>query len=189
MDLLPIIEDLHLKFKSLLPLSEEQSKRLEKKIRLEFNYNSNHIEGNTLTYAETELLLIEGEVSGSGNHTFREFQEMKASDLTFHMVKALANSKDDLLTEQFIKEINQRLLVEPYWKEAITIDKQKTQRKISIGEYKKEANSVLLENGEFFNYASPIETPALMGDLLVWLRQTQDKKETHPVEIAAELHY
>ena len=31
--------------------------RLRKKLKLEWNYNSNHIEGNTLTYHETELLL------------------------------------------------------------------------------------------------------------------------------------
>ena len=29
---------------------------------LEFNYNSNHIEGNTLTYGQTELLLMFGQV-------------------------------------------------------------------------------------------------------------------------------
>src|SRR5687768_9805239 len=117
MELLPIIEDLHEDFRSALPLPEKQNKRLEDKLRLEFNYNSNHIEGNTLTYAETEVLLLKGDVVGTGNHTFREFAEMKASDVAYHMVKSLASSTDNLLTEQFIKEINQKLLVEPYWKE------------------------------------------------------------------------
>ncbi len=189
MELIPIIDDLHNELKSRLPLSETQSNLLEKKIRLEFNYNSNHIEGNTLTYAETELLLIAGEIVGNVNHTLREFEEMKASDVTYQMIKGLANMPDSQLTEQFIKELNQILLVEPYWKEAITSDKQKTKRKISIGEYKKEPNSVILENGEIFQYATPIETPALMGDLIVWLRQVEEQKQMHPVEIAADLHY
>ena len=32
---------------------------------LEFNYNNNHIEGNALTYGQTELLLIFGRVVGN----------------------------------------------------------------------------------------------------------------------------
>ena len=35
------------------PLSVENRDRLWKKLRLEWNYHSNHIEGNTLTYGET----------------------------------------------------------------------------------------------------------------------------------------
>ena len=29
---------------------------------MDFNYNSNHIEGNTLTYGQTEILLLFGKV-------------------------------------------------------------------------------------------------------------------------------
>ena len=46
---------------ALLPMKPEYQQKLDRKFRLEFNYNSNHIEGNTLTYGETELLLIFGE--------------------------------------------------------------------------------------------------------------------------------
>jgi hypothetical protein len=36
-------------FNALLPMSEKDQRRLDEKFRLEFTYNSNHMEGNTLT--------------------------------------------------------------------------------------------------------------------------------------------
>lgn len=44
------IEKLYGEWLSLQPLKEEDSIRLNQKFMLEFNYNSNHMEGNTLTY-------------------------------------------------------------------------------------------------------------------------------------------
>lgn len=181
------INELKSDLERLKPFTESQQSIVDKKIRLEFNYNSNHIEGNTLTYAETELLLLFDETLG--NHTLREYEEMKASDVAFKMVQDLAKNKEHELTETFIKELNKIILVKPYWKEAVTPNREYTKRKISIGDYKKEPNSVIQENGEIFHYASPLETPALMGDLINWLRIEESSSKLHPVEIAAELHY
>ena len=47
------------------PLSADDEQRLNRKFMLDFNYNSNHIEGNTLTYGQTEVLLLLGEIVGS----------------------------------------------------------------------------------------------------------------------------
>jgi hypothetical protein len=52
-------------------LTKKSKTDLAKKFRLEFNYNSNHIEGSKLTYGETELLLIFDQTEG--NHTYREY--------------------------------------------------------------------------------------------------------------------
>jgi len=49
--------------------------RLNRKFMLEFNYNSNHIEGNNLTYGQTELLLMFGRVVG--NAYMKDLEEMK----------------------------------------------------------------------------------------------------------------
>jgi Fic family protein len=70
------IDDLASKLKSLLPMKPEWQTKLDKKFRLAFNFNSNHMEGNTLTYGETELLLIFDQTKGE--HTLREYEEMKA---------------------------------------------------------------------------------------------------------------
>src|SRR5689334_18026401 len=92
-------------------LSTEIQDRLDKKFRLEFHYNTNHLEGNTLTYNETELLLIFDETRG--DHIMREYEEMKASDVAYEVVKDLANESEPL-TESFIKNLNRILLVRPY---------------------------------------------------------------------------
>lgn len=168
-------------------LNEDNKRKLDNKFRLEFQYNSNHLEGNTLTYSETELLLVFDETRGS--HTLREYEEMTASDVAFEMVKILATNKSEPLTERFIKNLNEILLVRPYWKDAITPDGQSTRREISIGDYKQFPNSVRLTNGEIFSYASPTDTPILMAELINWFRNIIESNEKHPLEIAALLHY
>lgn len=53
---------------------------LSKRFTVEYNYNSNHLEGNTLTYGQTELLLLFGKVSGEGH--LKDFNDMKASEVS-----------------------------------------------------------------------------------------------------------
>jgi Fic family protein len=181
------INALTLKLEKLEPISSENKKALDKKMKLEFHYNTNHIEGNTLTYLETELLLIFDEAKG--DHSLREYEEMKGSEIAFHMMQDMAKNKERPLSENDIKYLNQILLVRPFWKDAITENGEQTRRMIKVGEYKEYPNSVRLQNGEIFHYASPIETPALMAELIEWYRQEEAKNELHPVILAALLHY
>lgn len=179
------IDKLAAELKSLLPMEPEHKERLDKKIRLEFNYNSNHIEGNTLTYGETELLLIFDKTTG--NHELREYEEMKAHDVAFEMIKVWANDTERPLNEADLKNLHKVLLVRPFWKEAITPDGQPTRRLIEVGSYKKYPNSVRLQNGTIFHYASPDETPIKMGELIDWYRE--EDGNIHPLTLAAMLHY
>jgi Fic family protein len=173
--------------KSLPTISEDNQRKLDKKFRLEFSYNSNHIEGNTLTYGETELLLIFDKTDGV--HEMREYEEMKAHDVAYQLLQNWSKDVEHPLTETYIKQLNEIILVKPFWKEAQTPDGQSTKRLISIGEYKKHPNSVRLQNGEIFNYATPTDTPIKMGELLEWYNLEVEKKELHPLELAALLHY
>lgn len=172
---------------NLQPAKPELEKVFWDKFRLEFNYNSNHIEGNTMTYGHTQLLLIFDKVGG--DYTGREIEEMKNHDVAMKVIKEAAIDPEYILTEKFIKEINETILVRPFYKEAITPDGQPTRRKIIPGKYKEYPNSVKLENGEIFNYASPEETPAQMGDLMEWYHKESNSKELHPVQLAALFHY
>lgn len=181
------IQQLSEELNSLLPMKQEYKERLDKKIRLEFNYNSNHIEGNTLTYGETILLLIHGKTTG--NHELREYEEMKAHDVAYQLIKEIALEKERQLTEADIRNLNKIILVQPFWKEAITPDGQPTRKLIKIGTYKDTPNSVRLATGEIFHYASPAETPALMNELTEWYRVEEMNSATHPVVLAALLHY
>lgn len=182
------ISELDRIFKQLQPIKPESKLALDKKFRLEFNYNSNHLEGNTLTYGETEQLLI-FDIVPKGDHSFREAEEMKGSDVAYKLIIDWANEQDRPLSEQQIKNLNQVLLVRPFWKEAITPDGQPTRRLIKVGDYKEFPNSVQLQNGEIFRYASPIDTPILMADLIKWFREEEEKKELHPAVLAALFHY
>lgn len=178
------IDELQNKLKSLLPIQSEDQRRLDKKFRLEFNYNSNHIEGNTLTYGETELLLFFDNTKG--DHTLREFEEMKAHDIAYLKISEWAKEERPI-SETDIKELNRIILVRNFWKEAITPDNQPTRREIKVGNYKEFPNSVRLENGELFDYASPSETPIKMQEMMDWYRN--EGNDFHPVDLASMLHY
>jgi Fic family protein len=143
------------------------------------------MEGNTLTYGHSQLLLLFDRISG--DYTGREIEEMKAHDVALKMVREMSADPETDLSEKLVREINELILVRPFYNKAITPDGKSTRRLITPGEYKKQPNSVLLQDGEMFYYASPEETPAMMGDLIQWYKNEKDK--IHPVQLAALFHY
>ncbi len=179
------IDRLKLELDQLTPFSKENQDRLQKKIRLEFNYNSNHLEGNTLTYGQTQLLLFFDK--SSGDVPVSDIEEMKAHDVALSQIIEMAKDAERPLSELFIKELNKTILVKSFWKDAISPNGIPTRKKIEIGQYKTSPNSVQLKNGEIHEYSSPEETPALIGDLLSWYQEKRN--ELHPVHLAAEFHY
>ncbi len=181
------IEQLYQEWQSLQPLKPEDQKRLDQKFMLEFNYNSNHIEGNTLTYGQTKLLFMFGETSGSAN--LRDYEEMKAHNVGLEMMKCEAADKERPLSETFIREMNRTILVENFWKNALTATGEATRMEVQVGVYKTRKNSVVTATGEIFDYVSPQETPAFMTDLVNWYNEEERKGELSPIELAALLHY
>ena len=167
-------------WQALQPLSAENKKRLDTKFMLEFNYNSNHIEGNTLTYGQTISLLLHGTVDGSA--PMRDYEEMKAHQVALEMVKLEATSHERPLTEMFIREVHKIMLRTDYIPEGKNFT-------VHAGIYKTRPNSVKTATGEIFEYASPEETPALMTDLVEWYKQVEEDASLTPLEIAAIFHY
>ncbi len=141
-------------------ISADDDDRLWKKLKLEWNYNSNHIEGNTLTYHETELLLIFGRTSGG--HPMRDYEEMKAHDVAIDLVRELA-AEERKLSEAEIRQLNSIILKEPYWAPAETRDGQPTRKRIIPGKYKREPNHVRTSTGALHKFAEPSDTPSLMA--------------------------
>lgn len=86
--------------------------RLSRRFTVDFNYNSNHIEGNTLTYGQTEILLLFGKVIGEAD--VRDVQEMTASNVGLRMMTEEATVKGVPLTQNFI-----RTLHKPYYEKII----------------------------------------------------------------------
>lgn len=60
---------------------------------------------------------------------------------------------------------------------------------IHAGQYKTRPNSVITRYGDRFEYASPEETPGMMGDLVDWYNTVEQEGRLSPVELAALFHY
>lgn len=173
-------------WKSLQPLSDIDVLRLQNKFMLDFNYNSNHIEGNTLTYGQTEVLLLFGEVVGSAR--MRDLEEMKAHNLCLNLMIDEAESGKPL-TETFIRQLHRVMLREDYEVPVKNPIGAITSYTVHAGIYKTRLNSVRTQSGEIFHYASPEETSALMYDLVSWYNEAETKGELSPIELAAQFHY
>ena len=167
-------------------MRDADHQRLWRKLGLEWNYNTNHIEGNTLTYHETELLLIHGRTAGG--HPMRHYEEMKAHDVAIDHTRRLANA-ERVPGEGDIRDLNKILLKEPFWHNAETSDGQRTQKRIVPGEYKTQPNHVRTATGELHRFAEPEETPALMER---WTRNFQRdlRRSAYPLPLfLAESHW
>ena len=90
-------------WQDIQPLSEKDRDRLSRRFTVDFNYNSNHIEGNTLTYGQTEILLLFGKVIGEAD--VRDVQEMTASNVGLRMMTEEAAVKEIPLTQNFITRV------------------------------------------------------------------------------------
>lgn len=181
------IEEIYKEWQSVQPLSKEQEDLLRNKFTAEYNFNSNHIEGNTLTYGQTELLLLFGKVSGEGD--LKDFVDMKASQVSVEMVKEMVQDKTMPLTQNFIRQLHKVLLREDYTVYRDLPDGGTTSYTVHAGQYKTRPNSVITRYGDRFEYASPEETPLLMTDLVDWYNAAEHEEKLSPVELAALFHY
>ena len=175
---------LHKEWLSLQPLSEKMERDIRQQFMVDFNYNSNHMEGNTLTYGQTKLLLLFGDVMG--NARMQDYEEMKAHNVGLEWMKSMAQDKERMLSEVFIRELNRIILVRDFYKTSRDGDYR---YEIKVGAYKTRSNSVVTLSGEIFNYAPPEETSSLMGDLVKWYRREEKKGKLKVQEIAALFHY
>lgn len=174
-------------WQKIQPLSENDRYRLRRRFTVDFNYNSNHIEGNTLTYGQTEILLLFGKVIGEAD--VRDVEEMTASNVGLKMMTEEASMKDIPLTQNFIRTLHKTLLREDYTVYRNLPGGMQTSYVIHAGQYKTRPNSVITRYGDRFEYASPEETPGLMADLVDWYNKAEMEGKLSPIELAALFHY
>jgi len=134
------IEQLYAEWQSLQPLKDEYQQRLNRKFMLEFNYNSNHLEGNTLTYGQTEALLLFGRVNESAK--MKDLEDMKASNIALKMMEEQAKSEYPL-TETFIRQLHKTLMREDYVEYRSLPDGTSWHYTVHAGIYKTRPNSVI----------------------------------------------
>ena len=174
-------------WQKLQPLSEEDRTRLRRRFTVDFNYNTNHLEGNTLTYGQTEILLLFGKVIGEAE--LKDVQDMAASNVALKMMEEESVIKDIPLTQNFIRTLHRTLLREDYTVYHSLPGGMQTGYTVHAGQYKTRPNSVITRYGDRFEYASPEETPALMAGLVDWYNQAEQEGVLSPAELAIVFHY
>ena len=184
-NVLETITKLKKELDGLRPLPQTVLAQVEQKLRLEANYNSNAIEGNTLTLGETRSLILHG-LTAHGK-PIRDHLDIEGHDSALQAIEAAVKDNQEL-NEVFIRNLHRMLLKDPYETEAKTPDGQLVRRTISIGDYKTKPNNVETSTGEMYYFTPPEQVKQAMSDLIDWYR-TREREGEHPIIIAATFHY
>ena len=174
---------------AMRPLDAEQVGKAMQRLRLEWTYHSNAIEGNSLTYGETRALLMHG-VTAQGK-PLKDHLDVKGHREALDYLERFVRAEEPL-TLAAIREIHRVLLGDPYETWAETPEGVRVRRTITPGEFKTQPNSVKTETGETHYYARPEETPALMQDLVDDYRAGWPHVEAGGVDavaFAADIHH
>ena len=186
---LPILQEIeHLRqeINQLRPLPKETEQRILQKLRLDWNYHSNAIEGNTLSYGETVAFLMHG-LTAKGK-PLKDHLDIRGHNKAINFLLGLVKDERPL-TEADIRSLHKMILVEPYTIKTETPSGLPSEKTTRLGEYKQDPNHVKTKTGEIHYYATPEETPAEMGDLMQWYQQARQEDQLHPVVIASLFHH
>jgi Fic family protein len=163
------IDDLKRKLDSLGPLTEAQVKNLKTLFDVDFTFNSTAIEGNTLSWNETKLVLLEGITIG-GKST-REHLEIINHKEAIDYIEKLAFKKTSEITSSEILGIHNIILR--------SIDSE------NAGIYRKVPVYVKKKDNSIFKFPEPFLIDNLMIEFFEWFIGDHD---THPVLFAVEAH-
>jgi Fic family protein len=183
--LLTRIDDRKRQLDTLRPtLAQHDRDRIFQKFRLDWNYHSNSIEGNSLTFGETVAFLMEG-VTAKGK-PLKDHLDLRGHNAAIDFLLALV--KDDRgISESEIRELHRLILVEPYKVDAETAQGLPTSKTIQLGQYKTMPNHVRTATGAIHYYATPEDTPAKMQELMAW--HHENRENLHPLVLAALFHH
>ena len=142
------------RLENLRPFPKVALERLQERLRLLFTYNSNAIEGNTLTLSETKLVVQEGITIGG--KSLREHSEAINHQKAIEFIETLVTDKKEI-TEEIIFQIHRFILH--------NIEEEE------IGIYRK--RKVWIEGASFVP-AKPDLVPELMQQFFVWLKENPE---------------
>lgn len=178
------IDAMQAKIDAQRPLREAIWATIQEKLRIEWTYDSNALEGSTLTKGETYFFLREGlTVEGK---PFKDFLDARnhaeAIDYLYQIIK-----DERPITSGLMKEFNKLLLSGMAHTEAIDEKGNKVQKPATPGAYKRLPNHVLQADGAIHRYTEPVHVPAEMEELFKWIQDALADK--HPVVTSAIAHY
>ena len=153
----------------LRPLSDAQVKNLKNVYDIQLTYNSNAIEGSTLTYSETKLILNEGITIGG--KSMNEHLEAINHQEAISFIEELANIDTKEITLTDIKNIHHLVLK--------GIDNK------NAGAYRTQNVGVVKSDGEIHSFTGPLKIEEEMKEFIEWLH-SQTIEE--PILLAALVH-
>ena len=171
---------------SLRPLDKGLEERVMQKLRLDWNYHSNSIEGNSLTYGETKSLILH-HITAQGKPLRDHFEITGHNDALLWVIDLINGERT--ITEKFIRELHLLILKENYSKPAETPSGDRVFKEIKVGEYKTQSNHVKTISGDLFYFAEPHEVKSKMTDLIDWFNQKVKETSVNPIILATEFHY
>ncbi|MBF0330246.1 MAG: Fic family protein [Nitrospirae bacterium] len=154
---------------SLRPLPSSAVRKLREQFGLEMTYNSNAIEGNSLTLRETFFVINEG-LTIKGKPLKDHLEAKSHTEALEYLYELVDKDKRNTLSERLIRELNQIVMRD--------IDKE------WAGKYR---NSSVIIGGANHTPPDAVEVSQLMQELIDWMRQ--NRKKLHSVELAAILHH
>lgn len=177
------IDALKIELDALRPIREDRLNRLTQKMRLDWNFHSNSIEGNTLSASETKAFLLHG-ITANGK-PFRDYLEMRGHNEALKKLESIVHNELQI-TETLIKEFHKMILVEPY---------ADSQAEINPGKYKTLPNYLYSVTGERIDFAAPEDVAEKMNSLVNWLnnhisppKRKKRQYDKHPLLIATIFH-
>ena len=185
-ELLQEVDALKKQIDDMRPLPEDVEDRIWQKLRLGWNYHSNAIEGNRLSYNETKAFLMEGTIAK--DKPLKDHVDIRGHNEAINFVLSIEKETRPI-SEADIRNLHKMMLVEPYDIKTQTADGLPTTKRIALGEYKTLPNHVKTATGEIHYYSTPEETPAKMQELMEWYAEASANPEIHPVVIAALFHH
>jgi Fic family protein len=166
------------------PLKPELWSAIQQKLRVDWTYDSNALEGSSLTRGETLFFLQEGlTVEGK---PFKDFLDARnhaeAIDFVYQVVQ-----EERPITPGLLKEINALLLSGITHTETVNEDGHKVKKPVRAGEYKRLPNHVLQPDGTIHFYVDPLQVPNEIEILCTWIQEKLPT--THALIVAARAHY
>ena len=143
-----------------------QSDKVTKALDIEYTYESNKIEGNTLTLQETALIIEKGLTIGG--KSLNEHLEAVNHQNAIEYIKDLAK-QNETITERDLLQIHYLLL------QGINNEQ--------AGNYR---NLQVLISGAKHVPSQPYLVPKEIEILLLWYNENKDK--LHPIVLSAEIH-
>ena len=169
---------------ALRPLSHEQELRVLQKLRLDWNFHSNHLEGNSLTYGETKALILHG-LTAQGK-PIQDHIEISGHHEAILLIEDLVKRRE-ALTENVIRQLHVLILKENHYVDARTASGEATKVFVQVGSYKTTPNHVLTVTGETLLFSSPMDTPLHMRELIDWYQAAS--QEGDPIEVSCVFHH